>query len=92
MVDIIRQIIRTHREVEVISPVDHIHADPKTQEDKTEIAIQTVQNNAISAEINTIRITCNFDRRKIKFFQNVPKEFILKKFADLQRQLFDPTG
>ena len=83
MVDIIRQIIKTHKEVEAVSAVDHIHADHKTQEDKTEIAIQTVQNNAINAEINTIEITCNLARRKIKFVQNVPNDFILQKFADL---------
>ena len=84
MVDIIRQIIRTHKEVEAVSVVDHIHADPKTQEDKTEIAIQAVQNNAISAEIKTIKITCNLAQRRTRFVQNVPNEVILQKFADLQ--------
>ena len=67
-----------------LNMVDHIRGDHKTQEDNKEKTIQTVQNNVIKAETNTIRITCNHTWRKIKFVQNVPNEVILQKFADLK--------
>ena len=63
---------------------DHIRVDHKTQEDNKEITIQTLRNNFINAEINTIRIIFNLVRLKTKFVQNVPNEAILQKFADPQ--------
>ena len=84
VVDIIRPTIKTHKESEVVSAVDHIHLDHKTQEDNKEITIQTVTDNVLNAETNTIRIICNLARQKIKFDRNVPNEVILQKFADLQ--------
>ena len=84
MVDIIRQIIKVHKEVEVVSAIDNIHVDHKTQEDNKEKTILTVTNNVINAETNTIRIIYNLARQKIKFVRNVPNEVILQTFADLQ--------
>ena len=84
MVDITLRKTKTHKKVGVVSAVDHIRADHKTQEGNKEITIQTTQNNVINAETNTIRITCNLVRQKIKLVQNVPNEVILQMFVDQQ--------
>ena len=84
MVDITIQITKTHKDVGVVSADDHIRVDHKTQEDNKEITIQTLRNNFINAEIDTIRIIFNLVRLKTKFVQNVPNEAILQKFADPQ--------
>ena len=72
------RITKTHKEVGVVSADDHIHVDHKTQEDNKEITLQTLRNNVINAEINTIRIIFNLVRLKTNFVQNAPNEAILQ--------------
>ena len=84
VVDIIIRITKTHKEVGVVSADDHSRADHKKHEGNKEITIQTLRNNVINSEINTIRTIFDLVRLKTKFVHNVPNEAILQKFADPQ--------